>query len=282
MSNGINIRQNEEKSIMYLAAQRQIYSEVKRKNILKGLCIVVFPLICSVLQTFIGNNAVLSVLPVLTMLLWFVSFLLNDYIKKEKETAAYIQQEFDMYVYQMPWDNRLFGEKRNIHIEIINKSKSIMKNQKKRNKLLNWYTITIDSMELKEGILACQEENISWDMELRKRYKKVSIILITGLILLIFIIGVVNNEAVLVLLLRFAFVLPLLRWLLETEKQLNNDIDNLMELDALVYSETEKDMDKLQEIQHKIYNHRKSCYAIPDFFYKLFKAKDEEYSGQIN
>lgn len=59
MSNGITERQNKDKYISYLAAQRQLYEE-KRK------------------------------------------------------TAAEIQQLFDIYVYQMPWDNRLFGSQKNL------------------------------------------------------------------------------------------------------------------------------------------------------------------------
>ena len=35
-------------------------------------------------------------------------------------------------------------------------------------------------------------------------------------------------------------------------------------------------MDDLQNIQRMIFEHRKGCYAIPDFIYKLFKDNDED------
>lgn len=50
MNNGIVCRQNEEKSIKCLAAQRQIYNEVKKFDNVGIVFSVVLPLILSVLQ----------------------------------------------------------------------------------------------------------------------------------------------------------------------------------------------------------------------------------------
>ena len=68
----------------------------------------------------------------------------------------------------------------------------------------------------------------------------------------------------------------MLRWLINLIKQLNNDINNLMELDGMINSPEEKEIEKLQEIQAKLYNHRKACLAIPNFFYKWNKDNDED------
>ena len=50
----------------------------------------------------------------------------------------------------------------------------------------------------------------------------------------------------------------------------------MQEIDELINDSEEKTMDDLQEIQNKLYVHRKSCYAIPDFFYNRYKDNDED------
>ena len=35
-------------------------------------------------------------------------------------------------------------------------------------------------------------------------------------------------------------------------------------------------LEDLQDIQAKIYEHRKGCFAIPNFFYNIFKDNDED------
>lgn len=78
------------------------------------------------------------------------------------------------------------------------------------------------------------------------------------------------------LLWRFAFVAPMLEWLLSTISQLNEDINDLQELDESINSDELKSMEDLQDIQKLIFEHRKNCFAIPNFFYKLFKDNDED------
>ena len=53
MSNGISARQNEDKSIAMLAAQRQLYNEVETLDALNVLSLVILPLITAIFQN--GN-----------------------------------------------------------------------------------------------------------------------------------------------------------------------------------------------------------------------------------
>lgn len=151
-----------------------------------------------------------------------------------------------------------------------------MKNQKEYEQLKNWYTTVAETVDLKKGILMCQKENYNWDVNLRKRFRMLSFIVIIALIVLIFLLGIVKNETVVMLLYRIAFIVPMLQWLFKTVKVLNRDVENLEELDDLIGSSEPKSMDKLQMIQSKIYIYRKSCYTIPDKFYKIYKNNDED------
>ena len=277
MNNGIVERQNEEKYIYYLAAQRQLYNEAKRLDGIEILFSVVLPLFFAALQLIISDNTYLNATSyVLSIISMGISLLFGSYIDRKKETAAEIQQHFDLYVYQMPWDNKLFGLQRNITHVVAEKAKLLLKNPKEHERLTNWYTTVASTVDLKKGILMCQKENYNWDVNLRKRFRRLSVIVIIILTILVFLIGIVKNETVVMLLCRFAFIIPMLQWLFETVKQLNKDIKNLEELDGLISSSEPKNMDELQEIQSKIYIHRKSCYTIPNKFYDRYKNNDED------
>ena len=277
MNNGIVERQNEEKYICYLAAQRQLYNEAKRLDGIEILFSVVLPLFFAALQLIISDNTYLNATSyVLSIVSMGISLLFGSYIDRKKEMAAEIQQHFDLYVYQMPWDNKLFGVQRNITHVVAEKAKILWKNPKEHERLANWYTTVAGTVDLKKGILMCQKENYNWDVNLRKRFRRLSVIVIIILTILVFLIGIVKNETVVMLLCRFAFIIPMLQWLFETVKQLNKDIKNLEELDGLISSSEPKNMDELQEIQSKIYIHRKSCYTIPNKFYDRYKNNDED------
>lgn len=277
MSNGIATRQNEEKYINHLAAQRQLYNEVKLWDNVNMMLSVILPLILAVSQIIFKNIEVLKSLSyLLSLVSMLIAAFLDNCVSKKKKLAAYIQQCFDVYVYQMPWDKKLFGSEKNVINTIAEKSKILLRKNGEKEKLLNWYTSVADGLELKKGILVCQKENFHWDVNLRKKYKKASIFVVVFLILIILGIGVFENESFVTILYRISFIAPMLRWLINLIKQLNNDINNLMELDGMINSPEEKEIEKLQEIQAKLYNHRKACLAIPNFFYKWNKDNDED------
>lgn len=277
MNNGIVERQNEETYIRYLAAQRQLYNEAKRLDGVEILFSVVIPLFFVALQLIISDNTYLNATSyVLSIVSMGISLLIGSHINRKKELAAEIQQHFDLHVYQMTWDNKLFGLQRNVTHVVAEKAKLLLKNQKEHERLTNWYTTVAGTVDLKKGILMCQKENYNWDVTLRKRFRSLSVIVIIILTILVFLIGIVKNETVVMLLCRFAFIIPIFQWLFETVKQLNKDIKNLEELDGLISSSEPINMDKLQEIQSKIYIHRKSCYTIPNKFYDRYKNNDED------
>lgn len=277
MSNGIATRQNEEKYINHLAAQRQLYNEVKWWDNVNMVLSVILPLTLAISQILFKKIDVLKSLSyLLSLVSMLIGLFLDNCVSKKKKLAADIQQHFDIYVYQMPWDKKLFGSEKNLMNTIAEKSKKLLKKDGNREKLLNWYTSVADGLELEKGILVCQKENFHWDVNLRKKYKKVSISIVAFLMLLIFGMGIFANETFVTILYRIAFVAPMLRWLISVIKQLNIDINNLMELDGMINSLEEKNIEQLQEIQAKLNNHRKACLAIPNFFYKWNKDNDED------
>lgn len=277
MSNGIRLRQNEEHSIEMLAAQRQLYSNAKRYDWLSTALSVWIPFGMAIILVFIPEDSLAGIVSyIVSITSAVISFIVDGIINNKKELAAAIQQKFDTYIYNMPWDTRIFGKNKNLNNEIAVYSSKILSDEEEKKSLYDWYTPLVDEKELKEGILSCQRENVWWDVGLRKRFKMGSIMAIIILCMAVFIMGICKNESTVKLLSRFAFVAPMLEWLFSTIKQLNKDINELQELDEIINDDESKSIEDLQDIQKLIFIHRKDCFAIPNFFYKHFKDNDED------
>lgn len=136
MNNEIVKRQNEEKYINYLAAQRQLYKEAKRFEGIGILFSVALPIFFALLQLFFYDNAYLNAASYgLSILSMGLSLFLDSYVERKKELAAEIQQHFDVYVFQMPWDDRLFGRQKNMIQIVAEKSRLLLKKQASVNSL---------------------------------------------------------------------------------------------------------------------------------------------------
>ncbi len=277
MSNGIAMRQNEDKSIAMLAAQRQLYRDAKKYNTVLVALSVWIPFVLAVILLLLPDNTKWRYTSyVLSIISMFFGFVVDKYIEEKKQLAAFIQQKFDVHVYEMPWDKRIFGRNKNVDHEIATHSKKILRNPQEKKQLKDWYASSIDGKNIIDGILTCQRENLGWDAGLRKRLKLVSEILIIILIVTIVAMGLWENERVTELLCRAAFIVPMLNWLLGTIKKLNKDINTLQELDNDINNNETKTMEDLQDIQRVIFQHRKDCYVIPEFIYNIFKDNDED------
>lgn len=282
MSNGIAVRQNEEKAIAMLAAQRQLYNDAKKLGTISIVLSVWLPFAMALILLFLPEESTCKNVPyILAIVSMLFSFVVDKHINDKKKLAAFIQQKFDVYVYNMPWDERIFGKQKNVNQDIVTYSKQIIENSDKKERLYNWYTPTVDNRDLLTSILLCQRENLSWDVGLRKRYRLSSIIMIVFLCSLVIVMGLWQNESIAMLLWRFAFIVPMLEWLFDTVKTLNKDMERLKELDEIINNDVSKTMDELQDIQKMIFEHRKECYAIPNVIYQIFKDNDEDAARRV-
>ena len=84
------------------------------------------------------------------------------------------------------------------------------------------------------------------------------------------------NETVIECLIRMVFILPILTWLAQITGELDNDLERLNKIFQLIESEETKDMRYLQWIQSELYEHRKKCFLVPDWFYERFQKNDED------
>lgn len=282
MSNGINARQNEPNSLAMLAAQRHLYTVVSRIDNYNFIMSVLLPLVLAIIQGFGAPWSWVRFCSYgLSLLMLVLSLVIKNTCKRKKALAASIQLQFDTYVFQMPWDQKLFGKQKNLNTEIADNSAKVLADEKEKKKLQNWYTSLVDSLPLEKGILACQRENYHWDAGLRKRYRITAIIAVGLIIVGIFVLGIARTESVKELILRFIFIAPMLSWLLSLLNDLREDNDRLKELDEEINSVVAKQMDDLQVIEKALTEHRKSAVKIPDLIYNCFKDNDEDKEHRI-
>ena len=211
----------------------------------------------------------------------FLTLFFDKAVRNKKILASSIQQDFDVYVFQMPWDEARFGKRKNLIQEIAEKSKKLMSKPSERERLTNWYRPEVDPLPLEKGIFACQRENYNWDGGLRKRYRAFALVLVILLGAVVIAIGLTQNESVQKLLSRIVFILPMLKWLLKLWSDLGKDIERLEELESEMNNTAEKAMIDLQIIQQGIFEHRKNSVKVPNLIYNLFKDNDEDREHRI-
>lgn len=282
MSNGILERQNEENNILKLAAQRQLYSDIYLIGVVNIILTVIVPLTLSFVYSFVVDKSsnlaiVLNTVACCLSLLMVVIAPIIDLLKINKKVlAATIQQQFDVDVFMMNWDIKLFGKRKNLNSEIARSSKKIFENQEKKQLLKNWYVKEVDELSLEDGIAACQKENFTWDRGLRKKYFIFLFIVLTIILVIQISIALVNGHTIREFICFEMFpVLSVLTWIVKTISEIIRDLELMKSLSDYVYSNEKKNMDELTFIQKDIFECRKTLTKIPDWFYQIFKDNDE-------
>ena len=275
MENKIATYQNEEKYIRLLAAQRQLYKDAKNINLVFFMT-AFFPIVLATISSFVQQYNVLDItIRSIAVLVTFAGFGLDRIIRTLKKDAAQIQLKFDVGVYSMSWNKKIFGNNNDIAPIVAKKSKSIMSSSKKE-KLYNWYAKIDASLPINDAILLCQKASISWDNELRKRYKWACVLLGTLLVILVFSIGIVLDLNVRTLMWWLLYIAPIAVYCCKSANAVTFDIVRLNILKENVFDGTTKTLLDLQKIQAKITEHRSKAALIPDWFYFFFRAKDED------
>lgn len=295
MTTNVATRQNEDKSIRMLAAQRQIYSNVKKIRNWIMIFNIVLPLVLNLI-TFrtksICGIELSDLLAVFSIIATIGVLALERYDNKRIALAALIQQKFDLYVFDMPWNVELYGKNRNIDEEIIEHSINIYENETQRNKLLNWYEGDISTGDNREIIYKCQRQSYSWDYDLRSYYQKLCVYVLAFIIIGLLGFGFYFNPCVRQWILLSSYFTPLFVSIINNIITIENDKSRLLSIkealnEASKLLPVEKALDKdkvddglflhrLQLVQGKIYEHRRNSFLIPDRFYSILKKHQEK------
>ncbi|MEH7485007.1 S-4TM family putative pore-forming effector [Neobacillus drentensis] len=277
--NNIFEKQNSEKFIKLLAAQRHMYNKAKKiKSNRTNFSL--FLLITSLLLPFWYSKGV----PYLGVIsgIWTIALLLfKNYEKKVIIQGAKIQEEFDTTLFELPWNSFLVGSK--ITREVIADANSSFKGD--RSRLQNWYANYNNDAHIK-NVLQCQRANLSWDWRLRQAYCNFLLIMVCilffgeaiyALVQQKSLIGYLNElliPSIPILLIGIESIIE--HKALAQEKQSNEQqVSSLLEANNL-------DMETIRKFQDLIYSFRTSTALIPDYFYKrLWRRYDRNMHNSV-
>ena len=273
MSN-IYTRQNEEGSLGLLKLQRIIYSKAKKLQFVYATCAIFVSVLFLVLTSVI-NSVILWNISIFTALLVFLSgWLVDVCVSRLKDTAAGIQQRFDIYVLGVPISYMgLTVPNSGVVAKFGIKYKSrVVKN------LENWYS-DYSGFEEERQVLFCQRENVNWDKPLRwKLLWTVIVLLIIGIITII-TLGIIADDLHLTFCI-FSWLVPYFGFRLKIILNLYRDIKRLEILESELKNVESIDKNlirnKISETQRLIWEHRKSCYLIPECFYNINRKEQQE------
>lgn len=285
--NNINELQNTEEILIYLTAQRKLYS--CSKNILRiKFFISTFVAIIG-LNKAINNNTYFKVISTLWIIIFFI---LENKQKKKRKTAADMQEVVDRKLYELDMDipgldeHGLYKEALKIEKDNIEYFKEQMSTDGHNGGVVNWYS-DVSKLSKENAIIFCQIENINWDSDLRRRFYKFNKSLL--FIIILIYIGYYRNETIKSI---FFSMYPILSILIDRIGYIFNDYNSLNSGKELIgylnklYMNIGKNggyktKDKILSIQHCIYERRYTVLPIPDWFYNIYRSEDQIYYNEL-
>lgn len=269
-------RQNENKMLHILRAQRTMYSKAKQYRDIE-ISVTLFITVVFCVLNAVLNSEVISILTILFSLTAFVLGLYcNDRTKRLRKDAASMQQTFDSYVLGMNGINGSLDE--HTVVEQI----AIYSNGNFAN-LKNWYEDYSTKCDLHQ-VFCCQKENARWDIGLRKQYRLLMVTVFFTAVAMLMLVAIFASPSLLACSATLSLVAPILRIFITQYKELSDNIQTIIRIEAKmemvqVDINEKKDDDvkkKLEGLQMLLYEHRKSALLVPDWFYEREREKYEQ------
>lgn len=266
--------QNSNESISLLAAQRHLYSKAKTAHAFRYVGSLLW-LALSPLLVYFLPEAKTSIAVVSCLIFLFSEFIFEPFERSCINTAAIIQEAFDVKLFEISWNQILAGSKPSPEV-VDSESRSF---GPKTEGLANWYEIP-DELPKGLQILICQRANLVWDSRIRNYFGYV----LYSWALIIFSIGLGVSYSLNLSLsdYLFVFLIPSLspivssyRWgfrhfEVATEKRkLEAQFSHVWE--AALVSEGKNIEANCRTIQDGIFLLRKKEVLVPDWFYKAFQ-----------
>lgn len=288
--------QNNPEMISLQAAQRELYSSVKKYLAVSFVLTVIVPTLVSIiyliLNFFPGYTLpwLKTSLTTYGFIMLFINNLLLNHIGATKKIAARLQEEFDIRLFRLEWNDVVAGKRPGPHDWVEPADWHLKKNGS--DSLINWYLNYFIDLPSPVMTLLCQSKNLGWDARLKQRISDLlSVILaINGVILLILAIAI--NPSVAVLFSLVALLAPVYQFYYRYVSENKKSVARADELRLKVESELDKiaesgsfDADHLQKlsrnIQDQIFIYRSSGNPVPDRLHRYSRMKDEERYDRI-
>jgi len=281
--NNINTKQNEQKQLEKLAAQREIYSYAKRLYVLQICLTVLVPILLFIISSIWSDVLIYSALFGVVIFI-MDGIMLQPIIKGLKLKAAKIQELFDCEVLELETSplkivNDIAVEEVLLNYNAHNKIKTNIE------KIRDWYPTNIKALPISIARIICQRANCWWDSKLRIRYSNFLKYFGLAVFIILFIYAFISKVDLMTFTLYLSGLIPFFQF---CNKECIEHREAALRLNELVkYSqdiweyalENSEDYYRLKlnsrRLQDEIYEHRCKSPLILDRFYNLFRDQNE-------
>ena len=279
--NKIIEHQNDRIVLDRLSAQRNLYSAAKRwRNLRFVLCVFTIVVLSVIRAFFVDNQTIAIILGSVVFVSLLLGPVFNRQISRNRTLAASIQQLLETDLFEIPWDESLWGPQPMVEDVYDHRSSTIPP------RLYSWYDKGIDAVQdHNTAVLLCQRENMNYDSHIRTSFTRLclwcGILLCAGIAATA--IYVYKDDVLSIIMFGLIPITPIVRWIQSVRNEDERDKSVRSTLGAQIKEEMEialkgKPVRKsvLKHIQTNMFTHRKEGYLVPDWYYWVCLEKSED------
>lgn len=267
--NEICKKQNLPENIDLLKAQAAVYKETEKLSNIDFILSTGTTALLLVLKIIFSQWALWGALTaILAAIVTVCSLCLSFVITNKKDLSARIQMLFDCNILDIPWKDAVMGQKPS-QAEIDRYK--VIRTRKDETTFMNWYNVRVDGKPIDVARVLAYQENISFDVNLRKVFiATTSILCFVLLVLTVYLVAIGNNF--------WLPLLPLLAWLLKVSltnvwslvkyKAVIKEFNVILDL---VSKHKYVGVGRFISLFHNMYEHRRRTYKIPDRVFQALK-----------
>ncbi|MET8689777.1 S-4TM family putative pore-forming effector [Streptomyces sp. NPDC004732] len=268
--------QNSVRSLRVLAAQRRLYADAKLIHNVR-LTVVIGAGVIGVALALYFPSARAPIGFGSAVVLLLISIVGSARERRKSKEAAYVQEEFDTGIFQLPWNSVLADRPTNgLVVEAAHRHKG--------DGLEDWYSDT-ESLARPLDVLVCQRSNLAWGVSNHRRWAATVMTAIilwaSGIIAICYSLELSFASSI------SAVVTPLLPTFREYIEMWRSNMDSVRakeKAESKISDIWESAMKgrrlpsiaKCREVQDRICAIRQTNPIIPDWFYWAFRERGEK------
>ncbi len=281
--NPIIEKQNNSELIKLLRASTVAYTKAKGGEIKITYFLLFLAFAYPICYLLIKDDTIKLVLFGCSFLLTILIQIFSSSLKGNTSKGAIFKEEFDTIIFNLPWKSTLKKPDRRevLHFSQLYKGAEIK----------DWYSPNLSAdIDSNIAVAILQHSNTSWDIELRKTYRRwlTNFLVFYSIALFAFFV-VLNVDAMTIFLLLFSLLsvfthfITLIRGHSETIDKRETISKHL---DEIIRNKKNIGTNELRDIQDEIYSTRQAAAKVPNYFFRWYKKQlnieTEEYIDEAN
>lgn len=283
MAHKLLSRQNDDEHVLLLKASSAAYRNSKRGEIFITMFILFLSYAYPFTYIYLKDETAKMVLFGCSFLLNIAIQILTGVLKDNTSKGALFKEEFDV---------SLFSLKRKTTLKIPGRDDISKYAEKFRGSPpVNWYSVYLnEQIPDNIAIAAFQHTNTSWDINLRRKYKRYLITYMlaysAGLACLLYFSCADFQTSFFTMFSVFMFYSHFITLVRGHASAISRRESVSSFLDRIIFKDRKADLQQLRDIQDEIYFTRQESAKVPDFFFKMNRKKmnqeAEEFINRVN